>query len=70
MLPERMVTIQDTGGVPLTPRARDVAQRFAAFREPGNEIFVSIGQNALVPGTSFEPQTSQVSIRLGHTLRF
>ena len=39
MLPERMVTIQDTGEVPLTPRAREVAQRFAAFREPANEIF-------------------------------
>ena len=39
MLPERMATTQDTGGVPLAPRAREVAQRFAPFRGPGNEVF-------------------------------
>jgi hypothetical protein len=38
--------------------------------EPGNELFVSLGQNALIPGTTFEPKTSQVSVRLGHTLAF
>jgi hypothetical protein len=38
--------------------------------EPENEIFVSFGQSALIPGTTFEPQSSQLSIRLGQTLRF
>jgi hypothetical protein len=38
--------------------------------EPGNEIFVSLGRNALIPGKTFEPQTAPVSVRLGHTPRF
>jgi hypothetical protein len=73
-----------SGGVNFTPDMQvllqaqfdNISRRFGLsvrYRweyEPGNEIFVSIGQNALIPGTSFEPQTSQVSIRLGHTLRF
>jgi hypothetical protein len=51
-------------------RSLSFSARYRWEYEPGNEIFVSIGQNALIPGTTFEPQTSQVSIRLGHTLRF
>ena len=38
--------------------------------EPGNEVFVALGQSASIPGTTFEPQTSQFSFRLGHTFRF
>ncbi|HYK79838.1 MAG TPA: hypothetical protein VEU95_09415, partial [Micropepsaceae bacterium] len=51
-------------------RSLSFSARYRWEYEPGNEIFVSIGQNALIPGTSFEPQTSLFSIRLGHTLRF
>ena len=42
--------------------------------EPGNEIFASVGQAALIPQMSFAPtftpELSQAVIRLGHTLRF
>jgi hypothetical protein len=51
-------------------RSFSFSGRYRWEYEPGNELFVSIGQNALIPGTTFEPQTSQVSVRLGHTLRF
>jgi hypothetical protein len=51
-------------------RSFGFSARYRWEYDPGNEIFVSLGQNALIPGTSFEPQTSLVSIRLGHTLRF
>ena len=51
-------------------RSFSVSARYRWEYEPGNELFVSLGQNALIPGTSFEPQTSLFSIRLGHTLRF
>jgi hypothetical protein len=42
--------------------------------EPGNEIFFSVGQAALVPGgtftPSFVPQISQAVLRVGHTFRY
>jgi hypothetical protein len=44
--------------------------------EPGNEIFVSLGQGAIITGESFferqrfAAQRSLVSVRLGHTFRF
>jgi hypothetical protein len=44
--------------------------------EPGNEIFVSLGQGAIITGESFferqrfSAQRSLVSVRLGHTFRF
>ena len=42
--------------------------------EPGNELFASIGQSALIPGLlpryTFIPQISQAVLRLGHTFRF
>ncbi len=37
---------------------------------PGSELFVALGQSAVIPGTDFRFQVSQLSIRLGHTLRF
>lgn len=37
---------------------------------PGDELFIAIGQSALIPGTQFVPQTTQFSIRLGHTFQF
>jgi hypothetical protein len=73
-----------SGGVNFTPDTQILAQvqfdnisrRFefsARYRweyRPGDEIFVSLGQSALIPGTTFEPQTTQVSVRLGNTFRF
>jgi hypothetical protein len=37
---------------------------------PGNEIFVGIGQSALIDNRGFVAQTTQGTIRLGHTFRF
>jgi hypothetical protein len=37
---------------------------------PGSELFVAFGQAAVIPGTTFKPQRSQLQIRLGHTFRF
>ena len=41
--------------------------------EPGDEIFLSVGQSAQLPGllprTTFIPQISQAVFRLGHTFR-
>jgi len=37
---------------------------------PGSEFLVALGQSAVIPGTDFEFQTTQLSIRLGHTFRF
>ena len=54
----------------------NISQKFsfsARYRweyEPGNEIFVSFGQAALIPGTTFKPRTSQAVIRIGHTFRY
>jgi Carbohydrate family 9 binding domain-like len=39
--------------------------------EPGQELFASVGQSAVIPGEpTFVPQSTQVSLRLGHTFRF
>jgi len=73
-----------SGGVNFTPDMQIVAQvqfdnisrsfgfsaRYRWEYRPGDEIFVAVGQSALIPGTTFEPQTTQVSIRLGNTFRF
>jgi hypothetical protein len=37
---------------------------------PGNEIFVGVGQSAIIDNRGFIAQISQASIRLGHTFRF
>jgi hypothetical protein len=37
---------------------------------PGSELLVAFGQSAVIPGTDFRFQTTQLSIRLGHTFRF
>lgn len=38
--------------------------------QPGNEIFVAIGQAAMIVNNQFIAQTSLLTIRLGHTFRF
>jgi hypothetical protein len=37
---------------------------------PGNELFVGVGQSALVSNRGFITQLTQATIRLGHTFRF
>ena len=37
---------------------------------PGNEIFVGIGQSAIIDNRGFIAQTTQGTVRLGHTFRF
>jgi hypothetical protein len=39
--------------------------------EPGQEVFASVGQSAVIPGEpTFVPQSTQATFRLGHTFRF
>ena len=38
--------------------------------QPGNEIFVALGQAAMIVNNQFIAQTSLLTIRLGHTFRF
>jgi hypothetical protein len=51
-------------------RSFGFSARFRWEYEPGNELFAGFGQSALIPGTTFQTGTSQLSIRLGHTFRF
>jgi hypothetical protein len=37
---------------------------------PGNELFVGLGQSALISNRGFISQITQATIRLGHTFRF
>jgi len=46
------------------------SMRFRWEYRPGDELFISIGQAALIPETRFQPQISQAVIRLGNTFRF
>ncbi len=66
--PDMQVVLQ--GQFDNISRSFGLSVRYRWEYEPGNELFVSFGQSALVPGTTFEPQSSQLSIRLGQTLRF
>ena len=57
-------------------RYDNISQRFGflgryrwEFR-PGSEIFIAMGQSALIPGTDFKFQTTTVSVRLSRTFRF
>jgi len=55
----------------------NISEKFAlSFRyrweyEPGQELFVSVGQSAVIPGEpTFVPQSTQAGVRVGRTLRF
>jgi hypothetical protein len=54
----------------------NISRRFALslrYRweyEPGQEIFASVGQAALIPGQTFTPRSTQAVIRIGQTLRY
>jgi Carbohydrate family 9 binding domain-like len=51
-------------------RSFGFSARYRWEYEPGNEIFVGLGQSALISATTFQSRTTQLSIRLGHTFRF
>jgi hypothetical protein len=36
---------------------------------PASELFIAFGQSALIPGTEFKPQRSQLMFRVGHIFR-
>ena len=38
--------------------------------QPGNEIFVGVGQSAVIDNLGFVAQATQATIRVGHTFRF
>jgi hypothetical protein len=44
--------------------------RFRWEFRPGSEIFIALGQSALIPGQAFRAQATQFSFRIGHTLQF
>jgi hypothetical protein len=44
--------------------------RFRWEFRPGSEILIAAGQAALIPGTDFQFQTTAISFRISHTLRF
>ena len=46
------------------------SMRFRWEYRPGDELFISVGQAAVIPETRFQPSISQAVIRLGNTFRF
>jgi hypothetical protein len=46
------------------------AMRYRWEYRPGDELFISIGQAADIPGTTFKPNITQAVVRLGNTFRF
>jgi hypothetical protein len=52
--------------------SRDFAlsARYRWEYQPGNELFVALGQTAQIPGSRFVAQTSLFSVRLGQTFQF
>lgn len=51
-------------------RSFGFSARFRWEYEPGDELFVGLGQSALIRGPTFQSQITQLSVRLGHTFRF
>ena len=47
-----------------------LSMRYRWEYRPGDELFVSFGQAALIPEARFKPQISQAVVRLGNTFRF
>jgi hypothetical protein len=47
-----------------------LAMRYRWEYRPGDELFISFGQAALIPESRFQPLVSQAVIRLGNTFRF
>jgi len=65
----KVVDIVTPMGFGLDQAAIDAVHRWEY--EPGQELFVSVGQSAFIPGEpTFVPQSTQATIRLGRTYRF
>jgi hypothetical protein len=47
-----------------------LSMRYRWEYRPGDEIFVSVGQAAEIPGTTFYPRITQAVVRIGNTFRF
>ena len=47
-----------------------MSARYSWEYSPGQEVFAAFVKSALIPGRDFKAQTSEVSVRLGQTLRF
>jgi Carbohydrate family 9 binding domain-like len=47
-----------------------LSARYRWEYRPGNEIFVGVGQSAIIDSRGFMAQVTQGTIRLGHTFRF
>ena len=47
-----------------------LSMRYRWEYEPGQELFVSVGQAAQIPGEEFVARSTQAIVRLGHTFRF
>jgi cellulose/xylan binding protein with CBM9 domain len=47
-----------------------LSMRYRWEYQPGQELFVSVGQAAQIPGEEFVASSTQVIVRLGHTFRF
>jgi hypothetical protein len=47
-----------------------LSMRYRWEYQPGQELFVSLGQAAFIPGEEFVARSTQAIIRLGHTFRF
>jgi Carbohydrate family 9 binding domain-like len=47
-----------------------LSMRYRWEYQPGQELFVSVGQSARIPGEEFVAGSTQVVVRLGHTFRF
>lgn len=47
-----------------------LSMRYRWEYRPGDEIFVSVGQAAEIPGTTFHPRITQAVVRIGNTFRF
>ncbi len=47
-----------------------LSARYRWEYRPGNEVFVGIGQSAVIDNRGFVARTTQATIRVGHTFRF
>jgi hypothetical protein len=47
-----------------------LSARYRWEYRPGNELFVGLGQSALISNRGFAAQVTQATVRLGHTFRF
>lgn len=52
--------------------SRDVgfSARYRWEYSPGDELFATLAQSAEIPGSHLVAETTHLSVRLGHTLRF